>query len=271
MRQLIFVVIIGLSGIYQPVVAQTDGSSYLESFAGMLKLNSAESAYMLEWRNSQKVPDSLRTGQQLQFQGSVHSSKNELNQAVYYYQKAAQKDPTLQGMIGYTFLNVFHDPVTALRYFDIFDARTPNFDDISANDPISYRKGLAHAMLGNHAEAVRQFDKGIGGIEEKHGAEWVNYRFFVARAISHLALKQPDCALDDLAKALKNYDRSAIARFYQAEAYVQMGRVAEAKVAYDDAKFRMQYIRYQQGDYNEGLIYDLYEGQIDDAVKALKP
>ncbi len=237
----------------------------------MLKLNSAQSAYMFDWRSSQKLPDSLRTGQQLFFEGSVHNSKNELNQMAGYYEKAAQKDPTLQGMIGYDFLSNFHDPVTALRYFEAYDARTPNFDDISANDPISYRKGLAYAMIGNHAEAVRQFDKGLGAIEVKHGAEWVNYRFFVARAISYLALKQPECALDDLAKAIKNYDRSAIARFYQGEAYQQMGRIAEAKVAYDDARFRMQYIRYQRGDYNEGLIYDLHEGQIDDALKALKP
>jgi tetratricopeptide (TPR) repeat protein len=237
----------------------------------MLKLNSAESAYMFEWRNSQKLPDSLRTGQQLFFEGSVYQSKNKLDRAVAYYEKAAQKDPTMQGMIGYDFLNQLHDPVTALRYFEAYDARTPNFDDISANDPISYRKGLAYAMLGNHAEALQQFDKGLGAIEQKHGAEWVNYRFFVSRAVSYLALKQPDCALDDLAKALKNYDRSAIARFYQGVAYQQMGRIAEAKVAYDDARFRMQYLRYQQGNYNEGLIYDLYEGQIDDALNSLKP
>ena len=238
----------------------------------MLKLNSAESAYMLEWRSSQKLPDSLRTGEQLQFQGSVYGSGNQLDKMVYYYERAAQKDPKMQGMTGYNFLNELRDPVMALRWFEAFDARTPSFDDISANDPISYRKGLAYAMLGNHTEAVQQFDKGIGGIEQKHGAEWVNYRFFVARAISHLALKQPDCALDDLAKALKNYDRSAIARFYQGAAYQQMGRLAEATEAYNDTRFRMQYIRYQQqGQYNEGLMYDLYEGQIDDALNALKP
>lgn len=101
--------------------------------------------------------------------------------------------------------------------------------------------------------------------------KWVNYRFFVLRAVSYRVLKQPEPTLLDLAKALKNYDRSAIARFCQSAAYQQMGRTAEAKVAYDDAKFRMQYIRYQQGDYNEGLIYDLYEGQIEDALSALKP
>jgi tetratricopeptide (TPR) repeat protein len=271
MRQLIFILISWLLAICSPILAQNNGLAYIENASYLLKINSRESAYMLLWRNSQKLPDSLRTGQQLFFEGSVYASKNQINQMAAYYKKAAHKDPTLQGMIGYDFLSNFHDPTTALRYFEAFDARTPNFDDISANDPISYRKGLAYAMLNNHVEALRQFDKGLGAIEVKHGAEWVNYRFFVARAISYLELKQPEPALADLAKALKNYDRSAIARFYQGVAYQQMGRIAEAKVAYDDARFRMQYIRYQQGDYNEGLIYDLYEGQIDDALKTLKP
>lgn len=84
----------------------------------MLKLNSAEWGYMLERRNSQKLPDSLRTGDQLQFPGSGYGSRNQLGKMVYYYERTAQKDPKMRGMTGYNFLSELHDPATALRWFE---------------------------------------------------------------------------------------------------------------------------------------------------------
>ncbi len=248
-----------------------DSTTYLDGCRWMLELNSEKHAWQHKWKKSLSKPDSLCDADELFYLGSIFKAKGQLGQAVTYYEKTAQKDPTMQGMVGFELLTGFRDSDAALRYFERFDARTPNFDDISANDPISFRKGLAYAMLGNHAEAVRQFDKAIGGIEGKHGAEWVNYKFYVTRAVSLLALNQPETALTDLAKALKNYDRSAIARFYQGQAYQQLCRLLEAKEAFQDALLRLQVIRYQHEDYNEGLIYNLYEGQIDDALKALKP
>jgi tetratricopeptide (TPR) repeat protein len=189
-------------------------------------------------------------------------------QAVALLEESAALDPKEHFAAGRTYLRNLRDYPRALRHLDAYDALTPDFDDNDGIFPISYLKGLCYRNMGNHAEAVRQFSKGIDSLAAKHGAEWVNYKQYVSRAISYLSVNQPDKALGDLVIAQKNASpASPLVYFYKGKTLRQMGRMAEGKQAFQEAQFFWQANRVkgigQPEDYNNPVI----EEDIDEALK----
>lgn len=203
---------------------------------------------------------------------SDYINQYKYGQASLWLEKTAGLYPKEQGRIGEIYLSRLHDYPCALHYFNAYDALTPGFNDIISNSPVSYLRGLAYRYLDDHYKAIEQFSAGIDALESRHGAEWVNYRHFVSRAISYLATQQPEKALIDLEKAGKNFSRSALVPYYRAVALLQVCRVSEARTAFQDASFFYKALRYERaGDYQEDTYNPLYEADIDNALIRLKP
>lgn len=154
---------------------------------------------------------------------------------------AAQHDPKQHYEAARAYLRDLRDYPRALHHLDAYDALTPDFDDSDGLFPVSFLKGLCYRSLGNHAEAVQQFNKGIDSLAKKHGSEWVNYKQYVSRAVSYLALQQPGRALADLDSTARNLTAdSPLVLYYKGKAYTQQGRPTDAKRAYQDAFFFWQ-------------------------------
>ena len=255
-----------------------DGTIFLEETSRKLAQNSLSERWFwnIVWKESLTKPDSVRTAEQLQYQGSVFAATNQLNRAVEYYEKAAQRSPRAHGMIGYIYLRDMHDYPRALQHFNAYDALTVNFDDIEGNNPVSYYRGVIFLKTGEYAQAIEQLNRAIGDIEGKHGAEWVNYRYYITRARGLLATNQPEKALADLDKAIKNYNKSALAYYQRGRALQQLGRLAEAKTAFIDAQFffranRAEVLRVNQPFLPEDQFFPLYEAEIDETLAKLNP
>ena len=113
-------------------------------------------------------------------------------------------------------------------------------------------RGLAYRGLGDHKKAIDQFCIAIDSLAIKHGAEWVNYKQFVSRAVSYIATQQPEKALLDLDKATKNFNRSALVQYYRGRALLLLNRPTEARTAFQDASFFVKALRAERtGDYQE--------------------
>lgn len=194
--------------------------------------------------------------------------QHDYEKGVQYLEKSAELDPKQHRDAAWTYMMTFRDYPRALRHLEAFDALTPDFDDSDGISPISYHIGICYRGMGNHAEAVRQFSKGIDSLAKKHGSEWVNYKHYITRAMSYLALNQPDKALADLELAQKNStSESPLALYYTGKAYLQQGRTTDAKRAFQDALFFWQANRVKGITQPEDYTNPVTEQDIEEALK----
>ena len=205
-------------------------------------------------------------------QSFYHLWQYNYEEATSWLEKMSNTYPNEQGMIGEVYLKYLKDYPRAIQHLDAYDALTLHFDDMISHSPVSYLRGLAYRGLGNHPKAIDQFCIAIDSLSRKHGAEWVNYKHFVSRAVSYIATGQSDKALADLAQATKNFSRSALVAYHRGRALLQLGRTAEARTAFQDASFFVKALRAQRaGDYQEDDVNPVYEEEIDEAINQLKP
>jgi tetratricopeptide (TPR) repeat protein len=194
--------------------------------------------------------------------------ERDIAKAVAMLEKSTELDPKMHNTVGWSFLFAYRDYPRALRHLEAYDALTPDFDDTDVMSPVSYLKGLCYRGMGNHAEAIRQFSKGIDSLAQKQGAEWVNYKHYITRAISYLALNQPDKALADLDLAIKNSTSdSPLALYYKGKAFLQQGRTTDARRTFQDAQFFWQANRVKGISQPEDDTNLVMEEDIDEALK----
>lgn len=254
------------------VLAQ-HGELFLQSSASMLAANRATKVRGFSPEQFARVRlDTLSaSGQHYRFKAVNYLWTTDYEQAYTWLEKTATQYPKEHGFVGEMYLRQLRDYPRALAHFDAYDALTPHFDDIVGYNPVSYLRGLAHRAMGNHEKAIDEFTQAIEPLAQKHGAEWVNYRHFISRAVSYLATNQPEKALADLEKALKNFNRSALAYYYRSQALIQLNRTAEAGTALQDASFFFKALRAERrGDYQEDDFNPIYEPVIDEALDHLK-
>lgn len=213
--------------------------------------------------------DSLpRTGKTVADMATFATGLGELERAVLLYEESTRLDPKQHYIVGWTYLFTLHDYPRALHHLNAYDALTPDFDDSNGLYPVSYLKAFCLRGMGNHAEAVREFSKGIDSLARKHGSEWVNYKQYVSRAISYLAIGQADKALADLDSADKNAtSESPLVLYYRAKAYEQQGRPTDAKRELQDALFFWQANRVKGITQPEDTNNRITEQDIEDALK----
>ena len=260
--------------LFLPMAAfAQDGERYLESSARLLAQNRATRfgfAYNTK-REAARWDTAAITGENSRFRALSYVWQRNYELAAEWFEKTTALFPKEHGAAGEFYLRFLCDPARALRHLDAFDALTPTFDDIVNHNPVSYLRGLTFQYMGNHSGAIEQLSKAIDPLADKHGAEWVNYRHFISRAVSYVATNQPEKALADLDRANKNYGQSALVQYYRGRALQQLGRTAEAHTAFQDASF---FFKAYRADHYEGAQEDefnlLYEAQIDDALAALK-
>ncbi|UFH55912.1 tetratricopeptide repeat protein [Spirosoma sp. KNUC1025] len=253
------------------VIAQ-DGERFITSTASMLAVNRSEhKLFFSPIRRPFKI-DPLSTNVQNHRSRAFHYVwQHDYEQAAIWLEKLSTEYPKEHGMVGEIYLSQLRDYPRALRHLDAYDALTPLFNDMINNNPVSYLRGLTYRALENNAQAVEQFSVGIDSLAMKHGAEWVNYRHYVSRATSYIALQQPEKALIDLDHAIKNFNQSALAQYHRGRALLQLNRVAEAQTAFQDASFFFKALRAERtGEYQEDNFNPLYEAEIDEALANLK-
>ncbi len=250
-----------------------DGDRYLKSCASMLAMNrNASSSHFFAVKREAQRQDTVKpTDLTYRFKALSYVRQHDYEQAGEWFEKTAALFPKEHGPIGEFYMSFLCDYPRALHHLDAFDAQTPTFNDMINNNPVSYLRGLTYRNMGNHTKALEQFMISIDPLEAKHGAEWVNYRHFVSRAISYIATGQAEKALVDLDKAAKNFKHSALAQYHRGQAFLHLGRLAEARSAFQDASFFYKALRYERsGPYQEDDFNPLYEAEIDDVLAKLK-
>ncbi|MBD2751893.1 tetratricopeptide repeat protein [Spirosoma validum] len=255
------------------VMAQQNGERLLNAFASELAGNrSAQKQFFFAERREKARMDTLSaTADNYRYRALNYLWRRDYEQAVVWLEKTCALYPKEHGFVGELYLSELHDYPRALAHFDAYDALTPAFNDMISNSPVSYLRGLTYRSLGNHAKALEQFSTGIDSLVAKHGTEWVNYRHYVSRAVSYMAMQQPDKALLDLDHAAKNFNRSALVHYQRGRALLQLNRTSEAQTAFQDASFFYKAFRAQRtGDYQEDVFNPIYEPEIDSALANLK-
>ena len=185
------------------------------------------------------------------------------------YEAAVRLNPKNQGQVGWRYLFLLRDYSRALAHLSAFDALTPNYDDPIDDYSVNYLKGRALAGLREYQQAVAAYTIAIENREKRYGPEWVDYRSWVARGVAHLALNQPENALLDLNKVLKNNPKSAMTLYHRGRALQQLNRVAEARDSFRDALFFVRSEPFERDYYYEQPDAG-YEAQIELALSTLK-
>ena len=257
----------------QTLLAQ-DGEQYLKTCAYTLALNrSISPMHSFASKRAQARQDTVAaTGMNYRFRALRYVWQRDYEQAAAWFEKTTTLFPNEHGAAGEFYMSFLCDYPRALRHLDAHDALTPNFDDLINHNPVSYLRGLVYRNMGGHDKAIAQFSAGIDPLEHKHGAEWVNYRHYVSRAISYIATGQAAKALIDLDKATKNFGRSALVQYYRGRAFQQLNRLTEARTAFQDASFFLKAMSVERtGFTQEDDFNPLYESQIEAAIEAVKP
>ncbi len=268
MNKLLFILLLPLT-----TFAQNGERYYLES-SGWLMAQNRATRFGFAYNTKRELArwDTMAvTAENYRFRAMNYVWQQEYEQAAAWFEKTTALFPKEHGAAGEFYLEFLKDPSRALHHLDAFDALTPTFDDVVNHNPVSYLRGLTFRYVGDHQKAIEQFSKAIDPLADKHGTEWVSYRHFIGRAVSYVAMNQPEKALIDLDKANKNYGQSALVQYYRGLALQQLGRVAEARTAFQDASF---FFKAHRANHYEGTQEDefnpLYEAQIDEALAVLK-
>ncbi|WP_338873280.1 tetratricopeptide repeat protein [Spirosoma sp. SC4-14] len=250
-----------------------EGEYYLKRSKTMLAENrKAQTRFFFAEKREQRRLDTLSASAQNDRYRALNALwQGNYERASYWLEKTAATYPKEHAFVGEIYLDQLHDYTLAIQHFNAYDVLTPNFDDIIRHNPVSYYRGLAYRGLGNQRKAIEQFSIAIDSLANKHGAEWVNYRQFVSRAVSYIEVQQPELALADLDKALRNFNRSALAQYHRGRALLRLNRTAEAMTAFLDASFFFKALRTERtGDYQEDDHNPVYEAEIDEAIQNLK-
>jgi len=221
-------------------------------------------------KNSTTTKDSIRKADLYGSRALMALKHGYYDLAFADYEMSARLNPKSRGQVGWRYVFLLRDYARALAHLEAFDALTPNIDDPIDDYSVSYLKGRAQAGLKNYEQAIKEYTVAIANRENRHGPEWVDYRYSVARAVSYLGLRQALHALVDLDKALKNNPKSAMAHYHRGRALQLLGRNSEAREAYRDALFFVRSQPFERDFYYEQPDA-AYEGQIEAALQALKP
>ncbi|WP_420146857.1 tetratricopeptide repeat protein [Spirosoma sp.] len=253
--------------------AQPDANRFLESVSGLMEYNrSAQTSLLTMTKRTQARLDTLPlNATNHQKRAFAYTWARDYELAAMWLEEASVRYPKEHGVVGEIYLNQLRDYPRALQHFNAYDALTPNFDDIVSHNSVSYFRGLTYRALGDHTKAIEQFSKAIDSLAIKHGPEWVNYRQYVSRATSYLALQQPEKALIDLDKAQENFNQSALIQYYRGKAFIQLGRISEAQTALLDASFFYKALRAERsGSPEEDRFNPITEAEIDELLTPLK-
>ena len=252
------------------VLAQ-DSERLLTETTQLLTINrNKANAFPFDIRRVSQPDTARRAAAYLARQGWYYLARQEPGRAIALFEQSVALDPKENGYLGYAFLTQWHDYPRAIQYLAAYDALTPNFDDVEGNNPVSYLRGIAHQKMDDHVKAIEEMSRGIDSIDLKHGSKWVNYRYFINRAVSYLATQQPEKALTDLDKAVNNYNRSALAQYYRGNALLALNRRAEAKTAFQDASFFLKALRVERSNSQEDDFNPVCDEQIDEVLAELK-
>lgn len=213
--------------------------------------------------------DSVQKANLLIYRALSSVKPGRYDEAFADYEAATRLDPKSRGEVGWRYLFLLRDYARSLSHLNAFDALTPNYDDPIDDYSANYLKGRAYAGLHQYESAISAYTIAILNRETRHGPEWVDYRYLAARAVSYLAVKQPEKALSDLNQALKNNPKSAMAHFHRGRALQQLGRTTEARDAFGDALFFVRGEPFER-DYYYEQPDAAYEAQIEAAINAIK-
>lgn len=261
MKSWLFLLLFPYAGLAQ------DGEQLLNGTVRLLRQNGQQKPMLFV--GSRRWQTQVDTSKDLRFRTLDYAFSQQYEQAVPLLERSAATNPKDNGQVGSIYLNFLHDYPRAIRHLDAYDALTPNFDDVYANNPVSYLRGIAYQKMGDHQKAIEQMSRGIDSIDLKHGSKWVNYRYFINRAVSYLATNQPEKALSDLDKAVENFTRSALAQYYRGRALLALNHRVEAKTAFQDAAFFLKALRVERGNYQEDDYNPVCEEEMHEALAEL--
>ncbi|MBO0948909.1 tetratricopeptide repeat protein [Fibrella forsythiae] len=202
------------------------------------------------------------------WKGLYFLDQKALDKAVPLLEKACRLKPKHHGYVGWVYLNTLRDYPRALAHYDAYDALTPDVDDREGDHAVSFLRSQIYRYMGRHAMALPGYDKAIALVEDKHGPGWVNYRYYVARGCSRLAVGRVADALSDFDKALPNNPSSALVNYWRGRALQLLNRADEARMAYSDALLWLSNSNIEQDQYYE--VQDaVYEQQVNQALASL--
>jgi tetratricopeptide (TPR) repeat protein len=268
-----------LSLLILPAVAFGQDNQVFNWMAQTLA-NNARYTTPVPWEGSQrlqtliaaemsKTKDSVKKAESLEYKALSSLKHGNYDQAFTDYELATQLNPKSRGRVGWRYLFFLRDYTRGLAHLNAFDALTPTQDDPIDDYSVNYLKGRAYAGLKKYEPAIVSYTIAIDNRETRYGSDWVDYRYFVARAVSFLASNQSEKALIDLDKALKNHPKSAMAHYHRGRALQQLARITEARDAFQNALFFVHFEPFER-DYYYEQPDAAYDDQIEVAIDALK-
>ncbi len=248
----------------------------LEQTSLLLRAN-AKQPLPAEWQGSDREHQALDRAAALGVNPAENTRENgvgslkqgDYDRAVTYYERACQLDPKYHGYVGWVYLDYMRDYDRALRHLNAYDSLTAGSDDMVGDNPVQFLKGRVYSQTGDYPKAISLYSSAISRIEQRVGAEWVSYLYYIARGVAYRQINQPALALADFEKSLKNNPQSAMAHYHRGTALQHLGRLAEATTAYRDAQFFLKAKPIERDVYFEH--YDaVYEPQIEAALNRLR-
>ena len=270
--------LVGLLLLFASLVAAQDRNAF--THLNQMLTENARYRTPVTWEGSQRLrtwqsdtitatKDSVKRADWLTSRALSSLKLGDYDLAFADYEVAGQLNPKGRGEIGWRYLFLLRDYSRALAHLNAFDALTPNYDDPIDDYSVNYLKGRALAGLQQHEQATMAYSVAIDNRQNRHGPEWVDYRYWVARAVTYLALNQPENALSDLNKALTNNPKSAMTLYHRGRALQQLNRIAEARDSFQSALFFVRSEPFER-DYYYEQPDGAYEAQIEAMLNAIK-
>jgi tetratricopeptide (TPR) repeat protein len=198
---------------------------------------------------------------------SVQNTKNgNYIAAIEALEKSAAISPEINGYYAWVLLYYYHDYERALQKLEIYDARTPNFNDAAVGEDIHFLKGLAHMKLNHYETAIQEFDINIKNIQKKYGKKWTNAycSFYKGRCFEAMQqYKRADAAYN---VAIKIDSNCTEAYYFMALNLKRLNQMKAAKQALNKALALIKK-GYKQTDVYVELFDEIYLSDIEEAIK----
>lgn len=202
---------------------------------------------------------------------SVQQTKNgNYHKAIEYLKKSISLDvKSNESYFGWLLLYYYRDYKNSLKHLNHFDSLTPNFIDAPVGENIHFLKGLCYYQLNQYNEALQEFSKNERFEIDRFGKRHCNsyIYFYKARCYDKM---------NDFVSAEQQYNNAIKQSHFATEAnyYLGLSLMSQNKnrVAKKHLSLALELINkgYKQQDIYVELFDEVYQSQIEGAIKTLK-
>lgn len=185
-----------------------------------------------------------------------------------YLLKAVELDPEAHlGYLAWVELYQNHNYEGCLKTLARLNKLLPQITSYPWGVNEHYIKGICKMRLERYDDAILSFNDNIRTDSTKVGAEWVGYRVYLMRGISHLLNDNPEFALVDFEKVLEMYEEYADAWYWKGKALQKLEKNRKAELAF---KWALDYRQHLNRDPYRRDFYPVYTALIEKEIISMQ-